>query len=440
MRQIVVPHQLLRSLLARLDGGMLSEVWCGVCESQPDVWLVRDISEPAPAESRGMLLRVATVDSGPEEHVRTMEHALTGARAVLLIGDNMARGRAWGAVQRNGGVEPLDLLVLPGAGMHHLHLETWPSAVLFRRVTRARTARDAVARRPEDTRWSRTISAVGGEMVWQRFNRLHIAIVGCGRSGSLAAVTLARLGARHLSLVDPDSIELHNLGEMDAVTNTDVGSSKAHTIAAHLHDIMDASRGSRAGPIFDSIIAPLNSREAHDACRQADVLICCVDNDAARLSLGMLATLHHKPLLDIGTGVRFSHEAEARSPTPDNRQMGADVRLIVPGSGCILCHGSLSDYPQAIVEAIGGRSPASSETGAWERERPGGSSRALNEIAVHHGIQLFLDLVAERVTRSVWARIEIDGTGRLSASYQEPTGNTSSCTLCNRAGLGDTAF
>ena len=53
------------------------------------------------------------------------------------------------------------------------------------------------------------------------------------------------------------------------------------------------------------------------------MLISCVDHDEARLATGIIAALYAKPLLDIGTGVFGSGEG---------RQMGADIRLILPGT------------------------------------------------------------------------------------------------------------
>ena len=81
--------------------------------------------------------------------------------------------------------------------------------------------------------------------------------------------------------------------------------------------------------------------------KEADVLFCCVDNDAARLVTTTLATLYLKPLIDVGTGIFFppptslqSNEVGTIAP-PAPRQMGCDVRCVLPGDACLLCAGGL---------------------------------------------------------------------------------------------------
>jgi hypothetical protein len=69
-------------------------------------------------------------------------------------------------------------------------------------------------------------------------------------------------------------------------------------------------------------------------------------------------------------------------------------------------------------------------------EQRAGSLRSLNSTAAGFAIQLFEDLVAERVTGSVWAHLEFDSAGRLNVSYPGHTESTA-CALCAKAGQGD---
>ncbi len=150
---------------------------------------------------------------------------------VLLIGRERQRGQARGFVQLTPNqLEPLDTLHLVGAGMFTVRLnDQFP-------MTNDQSAQ------PLDTghwaldipeRWSRTVGALGLD-VWHRLITLRYALIGVGRSGSSLALALARLGARHLTLIDPDTIEPHNLGEMEGVTEADIGKPKVEALAAHL--------------------------------------------------------------------------------------------------------------------------------------------------------------------------------------------------------------
>jgi hypothetical protein len=83
---------------------------------------------------------------------------------------------------------------------------------------------------------------------------------------------------------------------MDALTEGDLGRFKAEAIAKNLkHDL----RHMQITALCQSIM----TSEAQMSAKTADVLICSVDDDAARLVIGGLACCYEKPLLDIGTGV-----------------------------------------------------------------------------------------------------------------------------------------
>ncbi len=270
-------------------------------------------------------------------------------------------------------------------------------------------------------RWSRSHGALGGAAVWERLVNLPTAVVGCGRSGSLAAGALARLGLRELMLIDPDTIESHNLGEMAVIHDADLGRPKAAALAWRLRDQL-----SHWPAQYQAVTAPAQHPEGLAALKRCRVLVCCADQDMARLTVALIACLYHQVLLDIGTGIQMG--------TTGERQMGADIRLIVPGDGCLLCRGNLSDYRQALTRLC---EPAAVEPATDWQEQRAGSLHSLNQIAVGIGLRLLEDLVAERVQGSVWAHLEFDPAGRLTVSYPPVAPPETSCTLCVQAGRGD---
>jgi hypothetical protein len=169
--------------------------------------------------------------------------------------------------------------------------------------------------------------------------------------------------------------------------------------------------------------------------KTADVLVSCVDDDAARLVIGTLACCYAKPLLDVGTGI-FDEDSNQPSAISDqrpairNRQMGADIRLILPGDGCLLCWGGVAD-PQEALERWRTKQPRR----PWREERAG-SLRSLNAVAAHFGIRLLEDLVAGRLTRSVWLRFEVDEHG-LPSLQSLAVRLHPACSLCSLLGQGD---
>jgi hypothetical protein len=109
----------------------------------------------------------------------------SGIDAELLFGFGSALGRV--AVLIRGRHEPVSLRVV-GAGI--------PIIGLRARQTPGELIVDAT-----DGAWSRTVGALGSD-TWQRLSGQTFALVGCGRTGSIAAASLARITYRRPSSFD----------------------------------------------------------------------------------------------------------------------------------------------------------------------------------------------------------------------------------------------
>ena len=400
-------------------------------------WLARDYTlfDPHDIPPQGALRVVlaAAPPPLPDLHWPTASpHSLLGH---LYLGQGAWRGQAWGFVRVGQGIERIETLDLVGPGMHRLPL-----------MDASKPAGDAsLGGRPDSdrppARWSRTAGALGGVDVWRRLVSRRFAVIGVGRTGSMVAASLAGLGVSRLSLIDPDRLEEQNLGEMVSVRPEDCGSRKVDAVAGALRSVLSGT-STEIDPAPVSITDP----QGLAAARECDVLCCCSDNDAARLAVAVIAALYHRVLLDIGTGIFFGDASASEHGSgqgawtpaaPRPREMGADVRLVLPGDGCLLCRGSLSAYGQAVEDLCRRRPPAllSEQT----RSRRAGSLASLNQVACGLGMQMLQDLFAGRIGRSTWARLEAkaqDGEARLSLHYPEATA-PQTCALCSRAGMGD---
>lgn len=423
MNTLICPLPVFQRLLRALaeDQRRIAFVRVGTYSAPPNCeWLVRSfILSPSstPAPQQEPVFCVALTSNPLSVPLTLLSPAPLPPTVVgfLALGDGPWRGDLRGIVRGNDAIEPLHRLFLVGAGMHTIvipnaHDQDPFSNPSYQLIT------------SYQTRWSRTIGALG-EAIWQRLVRLSIAIIGCGRTGSVVARTLTLSGIRQLTLIDPDVVETHNLGEMDGVTDADLGRPKAEALADHLRSLVPYPLS-----LFP-IVAPITHPAALAAAKAGDVLVCCADNDAARLATALLATLYHKALVDIGTGIFYGATA--------TRTMGADVRLILPGDGCLLCRGNLTDYAQAVDDLCHHRPPAGLQ-GEWSQQRAG-SLRTVNQLAAALGVQMLQDLVAERLQASTWAHVEFDEVGHLTVHYpptQRPS-DSSTCALCAKAGLGD---
>lgn len=347
----------------------------------------------------GMMARLESAVRGPSPRP---------CSAWIAVGIRGAAGNLAGFVLNRGELRALDSVSLVGAGLPIVQL--CPGEP------------DRYPRTEDPAIWRRTIGVLG-ETAWRRLGGLRFCIIGCGRSGSLLANSLWRFGAHRLTLIDPDTVEPSNLGETDLLRMEDVGMPKVEALAISFRVQCPAEENVPVTAIPEACDSPA----ALSAARQADVLICCVDNPAARFVAAWLAKVYMKPLLDVGTGILHSSLPE--------RQMGADVRLVMPDHRCLMCFGGVSGMERTGAWPF--RAAGYQVAREWIPERSG-SLRSLNTIASGLGCRLLEGLVEGRIVASRYEHLEFDAEDRprLEARQPEPQ---PSCPLCRLTGHGDGA-
>lgn len=142
------------------------------------------------------------------------------------------------------------------------------------------------------------------------------AIVGCGGLGTNAAVHLAGMGIGSLTLIDGDMVETRNLNRQFFYTSADVGRPKCTVLAARLRAY---------APDCETTALPrqIGSPDDLDDARDADILICAVDNVPTRRILNDFCKTVSVPLINGGVNGLFG-TAYAFVPgrTPDLEQAG----------------------------------------------------------------------------------------------------------------------
>ena len=76
-----------------------------------------------------------------------------------------------------------------------------------------------------------------GESSFQKLQRSHITIIGCGAVGSFACEALARAGIGHITLVDGDSVQESNINRQICATHHTIGQKKTAVLCERIHDI-----------------------------------------------------------------------------------------------------------------------------------------------------------------------------------------------------------
>lgn len=264
-------------------------------------------------------------------------------------------------------------------------------------------------------RYSRLSGALGAHTL-DELQRLHVAVIGVSRTGSRLAHALARLGVKHLTLIDGDAVEPHNADIGEFHPSLDEGISKIKAVHKGISSLL------RPGCEVSGFPMRLGDPLPFVSVREADILATCVDDDGARLLAAVIGSAYLRPHLDIGVQVLAGADGL--------RTAGADIRLTLPGERCIACLGGFAD-PVALRRQVGFKAP---QRLAWPEGRAG-SLASINHIAVGLGLRLVERYVAGEISRSTWLRYEDSPmpTLREVVPHHPP-----SCKLCSSfSGIGD---
>jgi molybdopterin/thiamine biosynthesis adenylyltransferase len=432
-RHITFSRLALRQLLRRTASDPSHSLYCraGTSRRADTIeWLLHNPDSPD-ASSR-LLAVTAASEGGLQAAISRARARLADTDAVILaLGIGPAVGRVAAVAISHHRIEPIDTISIVGPGMPSVRLTTDGSggdtSMPCTRVPDAKVL-------PSEA-WSRTIGALG-EATWRRLINLRVGIIGCGRSGSLVAEALTSLGIQRLTLIDPDLLENHNLGESAmCVALEDIGRNKAQTLAKSI-----AKRSFMPGSAPSAIEESILSLASLTRAKETDLLFCCVDNSAASVAVTFLAAVYLKPLIVVGTGIFHGNQTQARTEERSDsslaRQLGADVRLLLPGR-CLLCFGGIANLPEALAELL--VEPAAADHFRrnpidWRRQRAG-SLRSLNGLIVNLAVRLLEDFIGGRVSNNTWLRLDFSETGIPVLEHRTPP--RVPCPVCRLTGHGD---
>ncbi len=179
-----------------------------------------------------------------------------------------------------------------------------------------------------------------GEQGQTILSQLSVAIVGAGGMGSQIALALAHLGIGHLTLIDPDRLEMSNLNRVVGALwfQAEARLPKVEALARHLNRVRPPSEWA-VEPL------PIDAREplALPHLLSADLIIGAVDSAVVRQYLNLVAVCGLIPYLDAGVGVR-AEEGQLKDG-------GGQVQVILPGeTACLTCVGNL--VKQSVEEQL----------------------------------------------------------------------------------------
>ena len=170
-----------------------------------------------------------------------------------------------------------------------------------------------------------------GLALGQAFNRtmksLRIGVVGAGGTGSPLIQQLGRMGAGHMAIFDPDSVELSNLNRLYGATQDDAVSGVKKVDVAR-REIERMGLGTQVVTFDTWIGAP----ECRDALKSMDLIFGCTDDHDGRVLLNRLAYYYLIPVIDLGLALRVAERQGERVLEGDGR-----VTVLEPGASCLIC-------------------------------------------------------------------------------------------------------
>jgi len=111
-----------------------------------------------------------------------------------------------------------------------------------------------------------------------QLHHAHVALIGCGGLGGHAAEMLARIGVGHLTLIDPDVFDEHNLNRQNFSTPDVLGEPKVHVLQHHLSAINPAVQ-------IRPLVHRFEPQDDLSLIRDADVVIDALDNPEIKRAL-----------------------------------------------------------------------------------------------------------------------------------------------------------
>ncbi len=168
-----------------------------------------------------------------------------------------------------------------------------------------------------------------------RLEKLKVAVVGLGGTGSQVVQHLAHIGVRSVVLVDDDVVESSNLSRLAGATRADARAHRPKDVVARrlVRQLQPAATVSCPGS--------LRRIRSLELLATSDLIIGCVDNDGARLILSELASAHLVPYLDLGVSVERLRQGGIG--------VGGRVAFHLPSGPCLACADEL-DFIEAAED------------------------------------------------------------------------------------------
>lgn len=246
-------------------------------------------------------------------------------------------------------------------------------------------------------------------------NRIRVAIVGLGGTGSITALQLAYLGVRDFLLIEPQSLETTNRNRVVGSKPGDVGMGKADIARRQILDISPS-----ATVETDTSAKGVLDADCLQGLRTVDFIFLCTDSHASRAALCKLCYQHLIPGIDIGVAIDAGSGAISA--------ITGRTQMLAPGLPCLLCTSSIN--PDAIRKELMSPEQKAADPYFSRGGEPQPAVISLNATICSLAITMFLAAVAGIPAEARYQRYDgIKGVVRHVVGSADP-----SCLYCSTGG------
>jgi|TARA_X000000950_G_scaffold87702_1_gene110481 molybdopterin/thiamine biosynthesis adenylyltransferase len=155
-----------------------------------------------------------------------------------------------------------------------------------------------------------------GEEGQEQLLAARVLVVGAGGLGSPAMLYLAAAGIGHITIIDPEQVELSNLNRQVLHTTSSIGTAKAQQAAAAVAALNPAIE-------VTALVERLDDGNAEALLTSHDVVVDCSDNVETRYQLGDASHRYGTPLV-FGGAVRTEGQLAVFHSGGDDDGDGSD--------------------------------------------------------------------------------------------------------------------
>lgn len=242
------------------------------------------------------------------------------AVAALIIGGTSARPTFTGRLRMGRTVTPLDRIRVASATTRLLLADG--------------SLAGGAASGSVDDAFDRQIRAFGED--GQRIlGAMRIGVVGAGGTGSAVIEQLLRLGVGHLTVIDPQTLQLSNVTRVHGSGRQDKNTPKVDLAARQNERI-------GLGSTVSAIVGDVTTQCVAESLVHCDIVFGCTDDHAGRGVLTRLPTYLLTTLLDIGVVLDST-----KGMLTD---VVARLTAVTPGSPCLFCTNDIDPALAAIEQ------------------------------------------------------------------------------------------